>query len=251
MTTQTDPTTPRGAQPPGGQRKRIYQRVMERIAALIDAGELRQGAKLPPERTMAELFRVSRSAVREAIRALSEQGLLESRHGDGTYVVAQFESGAAAALGKVMAGRRQELEHVLQFRLVLEPEIAALAAQGATTADLEALAACLDAQTAGSPARAAEADMGFHAALARATGNPLFSELVAVVHGRLAETREEPFQSRDRRQASLAAHRAILEAVAARDPESARAAMQDHLAAVAGLLSDTDIPLPTPGAASQ
>lgn len=241
------PGQPRPNESPiNGRRKRIYERVMEDIAALIDAGELRLGGKLPPERAMAELFRVSRSAVREAIRALQEQGLLESRHGDGTYVIARPEANAADALGRAMTGRRLDLEHVLQFRMVLEPEIAALAAEGATEADLAVLAACLDARCSGTAA--AEADIAFHTALAQATGNPLFSDIVAAVRERLAETREEPFQSPERCRASRRAHRAILQAVASRDGEAARHAMKDHLHGVSQLLFNPESPSPEPGA---
>lgn len=221
-----------------GRRKCIYQRVMERIAALIDSGDIRQGGKLPPERNMAELFRVSRSAVREAIRALAEQGILESRRGDGTYVTAPADGTVADQLARAMAGRRLRLEQVLQFRQALEPEIAALAAANATDADIAALEDCLSRQRPGDGATAAEADMTFHFLLARATGNPLFPDVVTSVRERLAETRDEPFQSPERRRASLAAHRDILEAVITRDPSAARRAMRDHLDRVAGLLAD-------------
>lgn len=227
-----------GCETGANRRKYIYERVMEHIAALIDSGDIRQGGKLPPERSMAELFRVSRSAVREAIRALAEQGIVESRQGDGTYVIAPPDITVAEHLARVMAGRRLQLEQVLQFRLALEPEIAALAAKNATSEDITALEDCIARQRPADVADAAKEDLAFHTLLARATGNPLFSEVLGSVRERLAETRDESLQSPERRRASLAAHRAILDTVQTRDPEAARTAMHDHLRRVADMLAD-------------
>ena len=125
---------------------------------------------------------------------------------------------------------RRQVE-IIEFRSLLEPEIAALAAQNAGEKDLARLDAILAAQ-AESPDSGtddAQADQHFHLALARATGNEVIRETVAVLHDLLRECRVPPLQNPLRKRLSLEGHGRIRAALAAKDPEAARAAMRAHL----------------------
>ena len=106
---------------------KAYQRLSEKIQDAIEKGGLKVGDKLPPERTLAETFGVSRNSVREAIRTLSEQGILKSRHGDGTYICGSDLAPLTAALLNAVDTEGKSFDHIMEFRLVIEPSIARIA----------------------------------------------------------------------------------------------------------------------------
>lgn len=226
----------RAAAGPDGQDERVARRpvaeqIVRRIATLFESGELAPGDKLPPERRLAEVFGVSRGSVREAIKSLVEAGLLESRAGSGTYVVADRQDEFAASLLDSLGRSRKKLKEILQVRQILEPQIARLAAQNATPADVVQLRMLLTCQrreiATGGTGR--DADSAFHATLARITGNPVLFELVEDIADILAESRSDFLQTEERRIASLAAHERILIAVEKGDPEAAQKCMEEHL----------------------
>ena len=103
---------------------KAYQRLSEKIQDAIEKGGLKVGDKLPPERALAETFGVSRNSVREAIRTLSEQGILKSRHGDGTYICGSDLAPLTAALLNAVDTEGKSFDHIMEFRLVIEPSIA-------------------------------------------------------------------------------------------------------------------------------
>ena len=106
---------------------KAYQRLSEKIQDAIEKGGLKVGDKLPPERALAETFGVSRNSVREAIRTLSEQGILKSRHGDGTYICGSDLAPLTAALLNAVDTEGKSFDHIMEFRLVIEPSIARIA----------------------------------------------------------------------------------------------------------------------------
>jgi len=224
-----------------GQTK-IYERVVERIRELLDSGEIKPGDRLPPERKLAEVFKVSRSSLREAIRALQENGVLESRRGDGTYVSLPPGGDLLAPFAEVMTQQRVRLWQLFQFRQAIEPQIARLAAESRTQGHLEALRQLLfmQEQECEGDEKTGYADLHFHQLIAMATGNPLFLDVVTRAESKLAETRNQPLQSDERQAASLQAHRRILEAIEAGDPETAEQTMREHLAEVQGMVFDGD-----------
>lgn len=199
------------------------------ILQLIDDLGLAPGDKLPPERELARHFRVSRGSIREAMKQLAAQGIVESRHGAGTFL-ASTPGAFSQALGAALADARHRLESLFELRLAVEPGIAALAARKATPAQVQALEQAIALQEAETdPARWGACDQAVHHALAQATGNPLVSRLVAALYAPLAETRDEGLQSPERHSASVAGHRQILQAVAAGDPGGAALAMEAHI----------------------
>ncbi len=215
----------------GMQQAKIYEQVVDRIRDLLESGELHPGDKLPPERKLAELFKVSRSSLREAIRALQESGVLESRRGDGTYISLPVGSDLLAPFAEVLTQQRVRLWQFFQFRIAIEPQIARLAAQERTDGHLEALHHLLDMQEREVIAdeKNGFADLHFHQLIAMATGNPLFVDLVTRAEAKLAETRNESLQSEERMQRSLLAHKEIYSTIAGRDQDGAENAMRTHL----------------------
>lgn len=215
---------------------RMYRLVADRIQQLIREEGLASGMRLPPERELAARLGVSRASLREAMVALEIGGVIEVRGGSGVYVA---ESQAqAAAVPEAGPGPFE----VLAARRLIEAEVAARAARNATDSALDAiLAAVLEMErTYGDPASHETADRNFHLALARAAGN---SALVGVVEylwqqrGAMAHRLKHHYRTEELGQATLADHRAILSAVAARDEAGARQAMRTHLARVQRTLS--------------
>lgn len=207
-----------------------YQEVARRLLAMLEAGELREGDRLPPERALAGAFQVSRGCVREAVRTLAEKGLLESRPGDGTYVCAS----QAGQLAQALDAQRHRLRDILELRRVVEPGVAALAAQRATLRDIDALKVLVFDQQRivleGGDDTALDA--AFHLALARITGNQALLAMLETLNETLAETRQRHLRSARRKAASPAFHLRIITALERNDAAAARRAMEDHLDAV-------------------
>ena len=214
-------------------RTSVPQRAVDRIKEMIASGEVGPGQRLPTERDLAARLDISRSSMREAIRALTVLGVLESRHGAGVYVTALRPADLLetfSVLAEVSSG--DTLLEVLQVRRMIEPAATALAAARATDADLREIGALLD-RIDGTPATAAEtvtADLGFHQAIVASTGN---ATLAAVNQGLSSRTfnarvwaghREAGFTDELRED-----HRRIHEAMLARDPDAARAAATVHV----------------------
>ncbi|BDV02061.1 GntR family transcriptional regulator [Thermodesulfomicrobium sp. WS] len=199
------------------------------LLRLIDDLGLSPGERLPPERDLAQKFRVSRGSIREAVKHLAAQGVVESRRGAGTFVVSSPQA-FTRAMGAALAGARAHLDRLFELRLVVEPGIAALAARKATDAHMEAIREAIAAQAAeADPRRWGARDMAVHHAIAQATENPLVPELLAATAAAFTETREEALQSPARHHASVAGHHRILEALLAHDPAAAAKAMEDHI----------------------
>ncbi len=212
------------------QRKAVSEEIVTQLRAMIESGGMQPGDRLPAERKLAEQFQASRASVREGIRILAESGLLESRQGAGTFV---RERPGATLIGAVLSGN-YSLHDVFAVRMMLEPEIAALAASNGTTeakAHLDSLLARQEQTPQGSSAWG-DFDHNFHHALAEASGNPVLLEMVSALHEGFARSRDDSIQSPQRQQASLAAHRRIVEAVRQGDAVLAERAMRDHLESV-------------------
>lgn len=208
---------------------RRSQEIAEHLANRMAAGEIKAGARLPPERSLAAALGASRGCVREALRFLAAQGLVESRPGSGSY--ARSPEGQDLALAQALTAQRLRLAHVFAFRRVLETGAAELAARGATARDLEQLkvVVCDQQRRLLDGSDDADLDAAFHQGLARATGNPVFVQALAALAPLLAESRARDLQTPQRRRASAEHHLRILDALARRDPELARRAMDAHL----------------------
>ncbi|MGE4292546.1 MAG: FadR/GntR family transcriptional regulator [Desulfovibrio sp.] len=213
---------------------RRYEEVTARIREMLLSTGLGPGDKLPPERTLAERFRVSRNSVREAIRALSEQGVLESRRGDGTYVREPDGESLAAAFAASFEAQRGRIADIFQFRRMIEPAIASLAAKNASRAQRDRLKVLVCDQQRRLLAGEDDADLdaAFHLELARASGNRVVTEALAALHEILSETRSSFLQTPERKRLAAEAHLRIIDALEAHDPDGAAQAMDGHLRAV-------------------
>jgi GntR family transcriptional repressor for pyruvate dehydrogenase complex len=205
------------------KRSRIYEHIVEQIRALISEGRWAPGDQIPPERELAERFKVSRTSVREALRALEMQGVIDSRQGGGTFVRTADTEALVPPLAAAILRGRTELAEVLEVRELIEPGIARRAAERATaehTAELELL---LQRQREciadGRPF--VDEDTAFHYTLARAADNHILLRLHNVILDLLRESRQSYLHVPDRPQTSLRGHEAILGAVKAQDGEAA------------------------------
>ena len=212
-------------------QKRIYEEITHRLQSLVETGDLKPGDRLPPERQLASLFGVSRNSVREAIKSLEQKGVLESRPGAGTFITAGSEADLTRQFGEIFAQERHRLGDIFELRLLLEPQIAHLAAQRISARTLKELHGIMEAYDLalreGRPVY--EIDQSFHDAIAAATGNSSIVRLMEEMHDMLSESRDEALQSPARSRTSLEAHMKILEALRRRDPQGARVAMTEHL----------------------
>ena len=219
---------------------RLYELIVQQVEESILKGQLKPGDQLPAERDLAQRFGVSRTAVREAVKALREKGLVEAYSGRGTFVTDGTSHAIRQSLDLLIRINQQEgWAHLAELRYILEPEIAALAAprieEQLLTTMREAVAAM--ERNLHEPDAYVEADLDFHLALAEAAGNPLVLSLLDSIVGLLREQRSRIFKVDGGPERGQFHHKRILAAVEARNADGAREAMRAHLQQV---VADSD-----------
>lgn len=217
---------------------RIYQEIVRQVKGMIAEGRLKSGDQLPPERDLAEKFVVSRTSVREALRALESLGLVEIRPGEGTFVREVSIETLIEPLALIMVSQREAIGELFEARRLLEPTIAALAAARATPEEIHEMERILEQQAkeiAAGKTGLAE-DAAFHAAIGAAAHNRAITRIAHAVMDLLTQSREESLNTPGRPNRSHEDHRRIVAAISARDDEGARQAMLDHLEAVEKLV---------------
>lgn len=211
---------------------RLYEQIVQQIEESVLNGKLKPGDQLPAERELAQQLGVSRTAVREAVKALREKGLVEAYSGRGTFVTDGTTQAARQSFDlMVKIGQQEGAPHLAELRLILEPGIAALAAVRVTEDDLAAMceAVAVMDRAQDDPEAYIEADLDFHLALAETAANPLILSLIDSIVGLLREQRIKIFNVEGGPQRGQVHHKRILEAVERRDAEMARSAMRAHL----------------------
>src|SRR5690348_8861334 len=211
---------------------RLYEQIVQQIEESILKGALKPGDQLPAERELAQNFGVSRTAVREAVKALREKGLVEAYSGRGTFVTNGTSQAIRQSLDLMTKiGQPEGSTSLAELRGILEPEIAALAATRVEEQHLSTMreAVAIMDQTLQEPDSYIEADLDFHLALAEAAANPLILSLIDSIVGLLREQRMRIFQVDGGPERGQFHHRRILKAVENRDPEKARQCMRAHL----------------------
>ncbi len=214
------------------QASRLYEQIVQQIEESIHKGVLKEGSQLPAERDLAQQFGVSRTAVREAIKALQEKGLVDAFPGRGTFVTNGTSNSMRRSLDRIIkSGETDGWAYLVEVREILEPEIAALAAVHADEQELAALREAFRVmdQAGLDPDAFIEADLDFHLALAEAAANPIVLSLIDSIVGLLREQRLRIFHVQGGTERGQYHHKRILEAIERRDPQAARAAMQAHL----------------------
>jgi GntR family transcriptional repressor for pyruvate dehydrogenase complex len=213
----------------------VTDEAIEKIKGMIVSGEMRPGDRLPREADLAERLGLSRNSLREAVKALSLIRVLDVRQGDGTYVTSLEPNLLLDAMSFVVDFHRDDT--VLEFfevRRILEPSATALAAQRMTDQDVEGLRALL-AELGDAPSIDALVanDLEFHRRIAAGSGNNVLCSLMDSLSGPTTRARiwrgltQEGAVAKTREQ-----HAAILEAIAARQPELARSWATVHVAGV-------------------
>ncbi|MGW9307075.1 FadR/GntR family transcriptional regulator [Saccharomonospora azurea] len=213
-------------------RPRLYEQVIERLREYVAHERLRAGDRLPAERDLAQRLGVSRASVKQAIVVLEVQGLVETRHGGGSYLL--HDTLDVEPVEQLVA-RRQRLPDVLDAREAIETKLAELAAARRTAEDLDALEAALNHMRAEIDAggHGTEGDRRFHAAVTAAARSTLLAELMRSISEQIAESRAESLRQPGRPHRSLRQHQAIFDAISLGDPARAATAMRRHVRTVA------------------
>ena len=213
---------------------RLSDKVADMMLETILSRRLQVGDKLPSERELGEQFGVSRTVVREAVRALVAKGVIEVRSGSGLRVAAVDAAAVSESIGLFLRGAEIDFENVHEVRALLEVHIAGIAAERASEEDVAQLRAVHDRmrREEGDVEAAARDDLEFHRAIARATQNDLYLLLMDSIGSALIEIRRENLGSGSAPM-TLDAHERILDRIAVRDAAGARTAMAAHLKGVA------------------
>ncbi|OLZ49741.1 FadR/GntR family transcriptional regulator [Amycolatopsis keratiniphila] len=212
-------------------RAKLYEQVVERIKAHVEESGLHAGDKLPSERDLAERLGVSRASIKQAIVVLEVQGLLESRHGGGTYL--RNDHLDVEPVDELVA-RRSRLPEVLEAREAMETKLAELAALRRTDEDLAAIDAALEFMKSEieDGGHGAEGDRRFHEAITAAAKNALLAEFMRSIDTQIAESRNESLRQPGRPWRSLSQHQRIAEAIREGAPKAAATAMRQHVQTV-------------------
>lgn len=209
--------------------RRLYRQIADQLRGLVERGEYAVGSRLPPERDLALQLGVSRPSVREALIALEVEGLVEVRMGSGIYVLPPERARArpVSAEGPL---------ETIRARQLIESELAAHAATHMKKAQVAGLrnAVALMQQEVDSGHTATRGDRLFHLRIAEAAENSVLERIVGELfderHNPLFEQLGSHFESAGSWTAAIAEHHAVIEAIASRSPDAARAAMAAHLA---------------------
>lgn len=210
------------------------------IRTLIEAGKVKRGDQLPTERELSETLRVSRATVREAIRTLESMKLVQSRQGNGTYVLASSEEALVMPLAIALFHEQDSIHDMFFVRKIIEPHVAQLAAENATSVEIAELEDLLEEQKkflVGVENKIFYPDSTFHAHLARMSKNAVLERLLYAMIDLLKQTRNDYLQNTERVKKSFAGHRNIVAAIKNRDGDAARIAMQRHLEDVETILT--------------
>ncbi len=213
---------------------RASEEVVRQIKALIFSGELSPGDQLPSENELADHFGLSRTTVRDALRVLETQGLIEIKvgAGGGAFVAQPGTGPVLESLTNMLRLQQVTIPELVEARQVVETNIAVLAAQRATDEDIrameEAVAAARAGRAAGDPYFMPHS-VSFHMALAKAAKNQVLLLTVNSIRSLFYEVLERLLPADDMAQRAIEDHQKILDAVKERDAEQARQLMQEHI----------------------
>ena len=215
----------------GNKRKSLTGQVEEEILDYIQKTPLEVGTKMPNEFELAQIFGVSRSTIREAVRSLTTSGVLEVRRGSGTFVLKTTKDAEPGdPLG--LAGRKDKYRlafELLEVRFMVEPEIAARAAMNAEEEDLALLKQLCD-ETENlymENKDHTQKDIEFHTAIARCSKNRVVEKLIPIINSGV--TAFVDLTGRKLKEETIRTHRNLTNSIVNRDPEGARYAMINHL----------------------
>jgi GntR family transcriptional regulator, transcriptional repressor for pyruvate dehydrogenase complex len=214
------------------ERRGLGQQVVSRILELVRTGNLRPGDRLPPERELIEIFRISRPSLRESLRALSVLGVIEPRHGGGAYVTDLEARTLLAPLDFFLSLSQSNLEDAFEGRRVIEVEIARKAAANARARDVAELKAMIAAHAAvlNDPIGFRILDSRFHERLSLIAGNAVLQRVAYGLYNLGLAIRRRATEEPGLIAQSTADHTRIVDAISRGEPHGAAEAMTAHLA---------------------
>jgi GntR family transcriptional regulator, transcriptional repressor for pyruvate dehydrogenase complex len=219
------------------QDDRVTAKLISQIKQMIASGTIAPGTKFPPERELAKNFGVNRASVRQVLKVLEMMGVLTQKVGDGTYLSNSAETILNEPLDFLVLLDDLSHHELFETRLIVEPELTARAAERATTEDLNALRNSISAmQNSKTTQDRLNADMAFHDAVFRASGNRICHLLFKQIH-RTVLLSMSHLSNRVSLEQPLMYHRKIYAAIRARDSEAARRTMREHILDARSLLS--------------
>ncbi len=207
------------------------EQVVARVYELIKRDDLKPGDRLPPERVLAKELGISRPSLRSGLSSLISMGVLKSRQGAGTFIADGPPVLDSEPLRLLAALHGFSFEHMFETRSVLEVGAAGLAAERATGEQLATMSEEIAEMFANleDPQQFLVHDIGFHRAVAAASGNPTLATLVEMVSAVMYEKRRETIGRAHDFNEALELHREVYRAIRARKPDEARAAMREHI----------------------
>jgi GntR family transcriptional repressor for pyruvate dehydrogenase complex len=223
------------------RKTRVSEEIISQVRDLITSGRLKIGDRLPAERELAKTLQVGRSTVREAIRALESIGILQARPGEGTFLVSNLSEDRLDPITASAFKSWENQRKLFEVRMVIEPDLAALAARRASIEQIVKMREALQEQDASvkDGQTGMKADTTFHFLLAEAAGNDILFRIMDSLMDLLRETREASLHTGGRPANSLKEHKAILRAIEARDPQAAERRMREHIADMEKLVFST------------
>lgn len=215
------------------RNKKVYEFVIEQIQEMLLDGRLKKGDRLPSERDLTEQLSVSRTSIREAMRALEILGLVESRQGEGNFISGNMDDNVFQPLSVLFMLNNGKFENVLELREVLEIESVSLAVGRATPEDIEDLKALIQAlRDSPDEKEAARLDMEFHYKIAAMTGNTLILSLfkaISVLMEAFIKNARELIHGDDlNRELLNVIHQSVCDGIAENNREKAVSAMERH-----------------------
>lgn len=220
------------------RRRRLYEEVAAHLERLIREEVLKEGDVLPSERELMEQFGVGRPAIREALLSLQKAGLVQVTNGERARVTrpdAQHLIHELSAAARVFLSRSDGVRHFQEARLVLEVALARQAAMEATPEDIARIGGALERnrRDLGDLEAFEKSDVAFHYEIVLVARNPLFNGVHQAMVRWLTEQRSVSLKAGRAKSQAFAFHQRIYEAIAAREPDRAEAAMREHLKSVA------------------
>lgn len=214
------------------EKQSLGQQVVSRILELVRTGNLRPGDRLPPERELIEIFRISRPSLREALRALSILGVVEARHGGGAFITDLDAPTLLAPLDFYLSLSLSNFDDAFESRRVIEIEIARKAATNASSEDIADLRAMIAAHATvqNDPVGFRILDSRFHEKLSAIAGNAVLQRIAYGLYNLGLDIRRRATQEPGLIAQSTADHTRIVEAIAVGHPDRAAEAMKVHLA---------------------
>ena len=209
---------------------KVYEVIMEEIKDIVKKGELKSGEKLPSERELADKLEVSRTSVREALKALTMLGLIESKHGEGNFIKSNFENSLLEPLSIVFLLIGSKNEDIIELRRIIEPEAAGLAAKNITESELRDLKEIMKEVNNSLDAEiCAQLDKKFHYKIAQASGNHLISTIMFSISSLIEKYIDSSRIHNINKKVVKLQHEEIYKALESRDSKKASEYVKKHL----------------------